>query len=177
MDVVLRAPGILAITVIGAAVVIYGYEIFNLHIGLDEEISLTGTDSPQAWLAQGRWAMAGFHAVLLAPVTPVVSVSIGVIGVATALLIVCAPICRSRARQASLSSSRSVYKFGRWHEFATLSYGVGVASLSVASAFWLAINAHGRIPRVVAPIVLAVIAVGCYQPFAFVLPLLALAMC
>ncbi len=43
-----------------AFLLIYGYELFNFSLSIDEELHTFGSDWPLQWLQQGRWSMALF---------------------------------------------------------------------------------------------------------------------
>src|SRR5215471_8027547 len=51
------SPSVLAIWGL-AFLLLYGYELFNFSLSIDEELHTFGSDWPLSWLQQGRWGMA-----------------------------------------------------------------------------------------------------------------------
>src|SRR5688500_10973661 len=59
------------------AIVCFGFELFNFHFSIDEEVHAAGTIRAEEWLVQGRWGMYLLTRFMLPfPVTPVVPVAV-----------------------------------------------------------------------------------------------------
>src|SRR5690349_1316373 len=102
--VLLSQPATALIALLIVTLFVHGYEIFNLHLTIDEELHLDIGRRAVArlWIAQGRWGMGLATTLLPSSVVPVVSTALGIGLLALALWLVvehafgadrCASVC------------------------------------------------------------------------------------
>lgn len=164
--------GVIAILA-GAALGAHGYEVFNNHLTIDEEVFIN-SDAWPSWVAQGRWGMALLsYLTIERPVGPTLSTFIGTLGLLLALFLVLRGLTRSNTSlviAGSVGIAAPTVPF--LLSFSTLSFGAGVAALAVALAARAAILS-GRWSGLLGALALTVVAVGIYDPFVFLLPAVA----
>ncbi len=161
------APIALLIVVLFA----HGYEIFNLHLTIDEELHLDmrRRDIARLWLAQGRWGMGLLSALLPSTVVPVVSTALGVGLLALSLWLTVRAFGADRSESVcAVSVAITVPVLPFTLSFATFAYGIGFASLA-AAGFILVIRRATRTAHLAFAALLAAFAISVYQPMIFVL--------
>jgi hypothetical protein len=150
----------------------HGYEIFNLHLTIDEELHLdTGRRAiAELWIAQGRWGMGIVTTLIPSSVVPVVSPGLGVGLLALSLWLTverafgadrCASVCA-----VSVAITLPVLPFTM--SFATFAHGIGFACLA-ASGFILLIRRANHAVHFTTAALLAAFAISVYQPMIFAL--------
>ena len=162
-----------------AAVVLlsYGYEVFNFNLTIDEETHAARAGRLHMdWISQGRWGMALLnYFVLPNPITPVVSVSLGLVGTVAGLFACLKdtyPIDRQGLSVAA-ALAITVPTLAFTYTFSTLAYGVGFAFLAIAASTSL-IRRQASWAFAVACL-LGAFAISVYQTFVFVLAMIAFA--
>ena len=149
----------------------HGYEIFSSHLTIDEELAID-SDAWRAWVSQERWGMGLLnYAVISRPVGPGVSTIIGVLGFLLALLVALRNLVRSEvslivAVTVGIASPTLPFLLS----FSTLSFGAGLAALAAVLAARAGLLVGGP-SGIGVSLVLLVAAVGIYEPFLFVLPM------
>lgn len=156
------------------AFAVYGYEIFNFTLSVDEEVHTFVGDSAAAWIGQGRWGMA-LLTVLLPPLstTPFLSTVLFCAGLAVAAALVAPVVVRGRAEGAFfvvLLVASPVWP--HLVQFSTIAFGIGVGLAAVGIAAQ-GVTAPGRWPLLWSVLALA-FATAIYQtlPLAFVVVVL-----
>jgi hypothetical protein len=153
----------------GMFVLVYGYELFNFSLSIDEEIYsfFRRQDVPGAWLAQGRWGMA-LLAAILTPMSALPVLSTAIFG---AGLVFASAHLVSHYRLAGLAPhvlTVVLISSPVWPhiaEFNSLAHGVGMGLLlSIVGVRLLATRLGGKAAGVLA----IALAVGIYQAFVFV---------
>lgn len=148
----------------------YGYEIFNFNLTIDEEIHSISSGKWNEWVAQGRWGMALLNYLLLPnPITPVVSMFLGVIGTVLGIMLFINDSFKVN-RQGLLSITAlaiTTPTLAFTFTFSTLAYGVGCAFLAIAISNSLIYRQTWR--GVLLACFLAAFAISIYQTFVFVL--------
>jgi hypothetical protein len=168
----LSQPAAALIALLIVSLIAHGYEIFNLHLTIDEELHLeTGRrEIAMLWIAQGRWGMGLVSTLLPSSVVPVVSTALGVGLLVLSLWLTverafgadrCGSICA-----VAVAITVPVLPFTM--SFATLAYGVGFASLA-AAGFILSIRRATHVAQFAIAALLAAFAISIYQPMIFVL--------
>jgi hypothetical protein len=170
--VLLSQPAAALIAVLIVSLFAHGYEIFNLHLTIDEELHLDMGRRAVAklWIAQGRWGMGLATTLLPSSVVPVVSTALGVGLLALSLWLIverafgadrCASVCA-----VSVAITLPVLPFTM--SFATFAYGIGFASLA-AAGFILVIRRATHVTHLAIAALLAAFAISVYQPMIFTL--------
>jgi hypothetical protein len=143
---------------------LYGYEIFNFSLSIDEEAYLPD-HSLRGWIEQGRWAI-GFLAYVFPPLgsVPVLSTGIFCAGLGVSACILARVLFRSNTAQwtfAGLFVSSPLWP--HIAEFNPLSWGVGIGCV-LATLSLLFILARPRFGDIWAAGLLALM-IGIYQSF------------
>jgi hypothetical protein len=147
----------------------HGYEIFNLHLTIDEELHIGNHDIAMAWVGQGRWGMGLLSALLPSSVVPAVSIALGVGLLATSLwLITVRNLDADRyAGFCAVSIAMTLPMLPFTMSFATLAYGIGFASLAtVGFTMW---QRSERPAGLFGAVVAGAFAISVYQPMVFAL--------
>lgn len=148
----------------------YGYEVFNFNLTIDEEIHALKSGQWNAWIAQGRWGMAFLNYALLPnPITPVVSIFLGVTGMAVGMMFFVKDSFKvSRLSIVSITAlAITTPTLAFTYTFSTLAYGVGCAFLAISISNSLIYRRNWL--SVFFASVLAAFAISVYQTFVFVL--------
>ena len=148
----------------------YGYEIFNFNLTIDEEIHAINSGKWNEWIAQGRWGMALLNYILLPnPITPVVSMFLGVIGTVLGVMLFIKDSFKVNRQDVlsitalAITTPTLAFTF----TFSTLAYGVGCAFLAISISNSLIYRQTWR--GVLLACFLAAFAISIYQTFVFVL--------
>jgi hypothetical protein len=148
----------------------YGYEIFNFNLTIDEEIHAINSSKWNEWIAQGRWGMAFLNYFLLPnPITPVVSIFLGVIGTVIGLMFFIKDSFKGdrvdilAVTALAITTPTLAFTF----TFNTLAYGVGCAFLAISIGNSLIYRRTWL--GVLIACVLSAFAISIYQTFVFVL--------
>ena len=149
----------------------YGYEIFNFNLTIDEEThTIFGGRVHRDWISQGRWGMALLNYLLLQnPITPVVSVFLGVAGTAVGLFVYLNDTYKiSRLGILSIAAlAITTPTLSFVYTFSTLAYGVGFAFFALAVSNSLIFRRDWG--SLLIACLLAAFAISVYQTFVFVL--------
>ena len=121
------SPSVLAIWGL-VFLLIYGYELFNFSLSIDEELHTFGSDWPLLWLQQGRWGMA-LLSKGLPPISALPFVSTALFG--AGLLFAIAHLAAHYRLQGMSAQLFGVVLIASpiWPhivEFNSLSYGIGI---------------------------------------------------
>jgi hypothetical protein len=142
---------------------IYGYELFNFSLSIDEELHTFGSDAPLLWLQQGRWGMALLSR-SLPPISALPVVSTALFG--AGLLFAVAHLAAHYRLQGLSAQLFGVVLIASpiWPhivEFNSLSYGIGIGLVLCA----IGVRLLGNPRRLIAAFGLAalVFAAGIYQ--------------
>lgn len=148
----------------------YGYEIFNFNLTIDEEIHAINSGKWNEWITQGRWGMALLNYVLLPnPITPVVSMFLGVIGTVLGLMFFIKDSFKISRQDVigitalAITTPTLAFTF----TFSTLAYGAGCAFLAISISNSLIYR--GAWLGDLLACLLAAFAISIYQTFVFVL--------
>lgn len=162
-----------------AAVILlsYGYEIFNFNLTIDEEAhAIRAGRLHMDWASQGRWGMGLLNNfVLQNPITPAVSVLLGLAGTAAGLFVYFKntyPIDRV-GLSGVVALAVTVPTLAFTYTFSTLAYGIGFAFAAIAASFLLIRRQAWW--ALAAACLLGAFAISVYQTFVFVLAMFALA--
>ena len=148
---------------IGLSLLVYGLELTNFTLSIDEELHSYGAPSWRAWASQGRWGMALLCYVLPPFSTlPLLATLLFCLGLAASALLLAPIVARNRVE--TLVFVGTFVSCPIWMhiaEFNTLSWGfaVGLFSVAVASA---CLRIGGMWAAVAAGLCLA-FAIGIYQ--------------
>src|SRR5262245_27971615 len=142
---------------------IYGYELFNFSLSIDEELHTFGSDAPLLWLQQGRWGMAllsrSLPAISALPVVSTVLFGAGLLFAVAHL----AAYYKLQGLSAQLFGVVLIASPIWPHivEFNSLSYGIGIGLVLCA----IGVRLLGNPRRLIAAFGLAalVFAAGIYQ--------------
>jgi hypothetical protein len=147
------------------ALLTYGFNLFNVHLSIDNEVAAFGVRSGRIWLAQGRW---GTHLlnrfVLPHPIIPVVPMTIIIVGLAGSYVLSAMTWRRpiDMAHYAAAPFALAFPVLVHISSFLSLSYAVAIGFCLSAFAVCLAATG-GRGPLLVAILPLTA-AIGMYQP-------------
>ena len=173
MDASLRAwflqPNVAYNALLVVVLAAHGYEIFNLHLTIDEEIHIADGRVAMSWIAQGRWGMGLASLLLPSSVAPFVSTALGIGLLAVSLWII---VVRSfgadrYAGFCAVAVAVSLPTLPFTLTFATLAYGVGFASL--AAAGFIAWSRGEKLRTLVCSMLAGAFAISVYQPMLFAL--------
>jgi hypothetical protein len=156
-----RLPALVA----GVLLLLYGYEIFNFSLSIDEELHATGMSTWLTWIEQGRWTM-GFLTYALPRIgsLPVISTVIFCAGLGTSAVVLARMFFIRETAQFMFAAFLVCSPiWAHVAEFNTLSWGVGVGLVLVTYAFVLLARGQWRDAGLAA--VLLAIAAGIYQVF------------
>ena len=168
----LSQPGAALIALLIVLLVAHGYEIFNLHLTIDEDIhiGMGRRQLAKAWIGEGRWGMGLVSTLLPSSVVPVVSIGLGVGLLALSLwLVVERAFGADRSVSVcavSVAITVPVLPFSM--SFTTIAYGIGFASLA-AAGFILLIRRGTHTAHFTIAVLLAAFAISVYQPMIFAL--------
>jgi hypothetical protein len=170
----LTPPGVLGCVIAFVAVIVYGNEIFNSHLTVDEELQ-ADESMWRAWLGQGRWAMAALSGLLVPrSVGPVVSTVLGVLGFVFALQIFVRTLTdRRTVVLVTVVFAATFPTLPFLLSFSTIAYGAGIGALCAALAFRILVK-DSPVRRLVWVVGLYAFAIAIYQPFLFALPVMVL---
>lgn len=152
----------------------YGYELFNFHLTIDEEMHGSQAGMWHAWIAQGRWGMALSNYILIPnPVVPVVSTFIGVLGLTLGVAsILNSAFELDRVGLTAITAiAVTIPTLAFSLTFSTIAYGIGVGCMALAAANLL-LKRHDW-GSLAGACVLAGLAIGIYQTFVFVVAMIA----
>jgi len=156
------------------AFIAYGYEIFAMHLSIDEEISGAGMTSPEAWLEQGRWGMFLLNSFLLPTVGPTLSTAIGVLGFCCGIFLVLSRLVSSNIALTAGTLFGIVFPTLPFTlTFGTLAYGAGVAAVSSSAAYSMIQSDRPLKLRLILAVLFITFSISIYQPFLFIGPLVA----
>lgn len=164
------------IFLVAVVLLCYGFELFNLHLSMDEELHAAGGIGASEWISQGRWAMAALnYAVLPRPVAPVTSTFVGVVGTLVGLFLIISRVWQQEARSTAVVAALaiSVPTFAFIFSFGTIAYGIGIGFVLLAAGVHLV--ASQRVWMTALACVLGAVLIGIYQPFIFCIALVAAA--
>lgn len=172
----ISSPTILAFALIGTSLLLWGSEVFVLHLTIDEEV-FADDSMWRAWVAQGRWGMALLSSLLVPrSVAPVVSTALGVLGFLLGLGIFVRTLTSARALifvgvLFGVVSPALPYLL----TFSTISYGAGIGAACAAFAFRNLLD--GTRSGLLRATLLFTFAIAIYQPLIFTVPVMLLLFC
>lgn len=158
------APGLKSFIVF-LLLLLYGYEIFDFSLSIDEEIYAYSPDTWLWWIAQGRWAM-GLLTRVFPPVAsiPVLSTVMFCTGVGVSAYVLARVLFRTPAAQwafAGIFVSSPLWP--HIAEFNTLSWGIGIGCVMLTLSLLLVLS--GRFFDSIWAAGLLAMATGIYQVF------------
>ena len=147
------------------ALLVYGFELFNFNLTIDEEVHAFGM-APSVWIEQGRWGMYLLNRFLLPyTIVPVVPLFIALISqILAALFLVEGWRITSKTDQMLLGAVFLAYPgIAYMYTFSTINYGIGVGLFCVGLALlsFEQLPGWGRL----AALIPAAFAVAIYQGF------------
>ena len=159
-----QAPHLVTFTAV-LLVLLYGYEIFNFTLSIDEEIYTYELAPWRMWVAQGRWAMGIFTRVF-PPISaiPELATVLFCAGLGFSGCVLARLLFRAHAAQwafAGIFVSSPLWP--HIAEFNSLSWGVGIGCVLLTLSLIYAVG-KGRLSGMLAAVLLAV-ATGIYQSF------------
>ncbi len=157
------------------ALLSYGYEIFNFHLTIDEEMRGNQAGMWFDWISQGRWGMALANYFLVPnPIVPSTSIFLGVFGSILGILaLIKSWFNMDRLGLTGVSAlAISIPTLPFSFTYSTLAYGVGCGFIVLAIANWLALQKSVR--SIILACLLAGFVIGIYQTFVFAVAMLAL---
>lgn len=173
IDLRLRAFFAQPATVFAALLIVvlaaHGYEIFSLHLTIDEEIHIGAKSVAGEWASQGRWGMAWLSLLLPSSVVPVVSTALGIGLLCASLWIVLVRVfdIDRLAAVVALSVALTLPTLPFTLSFTTLSYGFGFASAACVG-FIVSTRSRRQFALLVG-ILVGAFAISVYQPMIFAL--------
>lgn len=157
------------IALVAIALLVYGFQLFNFNLSIDEEIHGNSFD-PAQWVSQRRWGMYVVNRVLLPyTVVPVVPLAIGLVfHLAGVILLLKAwdvvdPTEQFLVGAVAVATPTMAYLY----TFDTIGYGVGVGLFMTALS--IALFAHHTGVRRYLAAIPAGFALAIYQTFALAL--------
>lgn len=118
------------------AVIVYGFELFNFNLTIDEEIHAFGV-APSVWITQGRWGMYLLNKFLLPyTVVPFLPLFLALLfQICAALFLLDGWGVKSRIHQIVVGSVFLAYPgIAFMYTFSTINYGIGVGLFFVGLA-------------------------------------------
>lgn len=150
----------------GVALAVYGFELFNFNITMDEELSALRADANLSWVVQGRWGMYMLNKFLLPRnVIPFVPLGLALFFHIGAILIILESwkVKFSLERVAIGAIALTYPSVAYVYVFSTLNYGVGIGYFCIALSLFLYTSNTGT--KQFLAVVPATFAISIYQGF------------
>jgi len=130
----------LVICLLIVTVVVYGFELFNFNLTIDEEVHATFTGPTTDWLMQGRWGMYVLNRILLPfSVIPFVPLSLALLFHISAIVLL-VNIWGNQSRLEKIITGTICLAYpgiAYVYTFSTINYGIGFGFLCCALSLWL----------------------------------------
>ncbi len=160
----------LLVTLSIVAIVVYGFELFNFNLTIDEEVHATLLGPTLQWIEQGRWGMYLLNTLILPYSTiPFVPLFIALVFHILAILLLVNLWGRyTKLEKIIIASIALAYPgIAYAYTFSTINYGIGFGFFCCALSLYLYVRLKGW--KVFYAIIPAAFAISIYQGMAIAL--------
>ena len=143
----LRDHALLLCVLMALAVAAYGFELFNLNLTIDEEMTAFSIFTPTRWIGEGRWGLYLLNVLLIPyPVLPFVPLAVALIfNMAGIVILFQAWGITSRSQQIVFGALAITFPALPFlYAFSIINYAVGIGYFCIGISLYVYATATGR---------------------------------